>query len=48
MKHFDENGNFVNSPKPEELEAEATVLPPIQYVYVFKENREEELEQESN
>ncbi len=48
MKHFDENGNFVNTPEPEELELEETGSPPIQYVYVFKENREEELEQESN
>jgi hypothetical protein len=42
MKRFDENGNFVNPPKPEEIEVkeEQVVLPPIQYVYVFKVNNE--------
>lgn len=44
MKRFDENGNFVNLPKPEELEVveEEVVSPPIQYVYVFKEHKEDE------
>lgn len=44
MKRFDENGNFVNPPKPEEIEVtyeEVTSHQPFQYVYVFKENREE-------
>jgi hypothetical protein len=35
MKHFDENGNFVNTPEPEEIEAE---IPPItvNYIYTYK------------
>jgi membrane associated rhomboid family serine protease len=39
MKRFDENGNFVNPPKPEEIEAEyeEVVSEPIKYVYVFRE-----------
>jgi membrane associated rhomboid family serine protease len=39
MKRFDENGNFVNPPKPEEIEVEyeEIVSEPIKYVYVFKE-----------
>ncbi len=39
MKRFDENGNFVNLPKPEEIEVEQeeVVSEPIKYVYVFKE-----------
>ena len=36
MKRFDENGNFVNLPKPEEIEEETTPVEP-QYVYVYKE-----------
>lgn len=36
MKHFDENGNFVNTPEPEEEEIEPE-LPKINYVYIFKE-----------
>ena len=41
MKHFDENGNFVNTPKPEEeiLENPSTI---INYVYEFKETPKEE------
>lgn len=44
MKRFDENGNFVNPPKPEEIEVEQEELvsQPIQYVYVFKEYKEDE------
>jgi len=44
MKRFDENGNFVNPPKPEELEVEQEqiVSQPIQYVYVFKEHKDDE------
>ena len=44
MKRFDENGNFVNPPKPEELmvEYEEILAEPVKYVYVFKENKEEE------
>jgi hypothetical protein len=43
MKRFDENGNFVNPPKPEELmvEYEEILSEPVKYVYVFKENKEE-------
>lgn len=40
MKRFDENGNFVNPPKPEEIlevEEEQTRLEPVKYVYVFRE-----------
>jgi len=44
MKRFDENGNFVNPPKHGELQVvdEEIVSPPIQYVYVFKEYKEDE------
>ena len=40
MKHFDENGNFVNTPKPEEIEGEnqPTVIP---YIYHYKEATDE-------
>jgi membrane associated rhomboid family serine protease len=37
MKHFDENGNFVNTPKPEELEEENFPVS-INYVYEYKPN----------
>ncbi len=42
MKRFDEDGNFVNLPKLEEIEVEQVEVSsePIQYVYVFKENLE--------
>lgn len=43
MKRFDENGNFVNPPPPEELEEQITM--PIQYVYIY---REDNLENEDN
>jgi membrane associated rhomboid family serine protease len=39
MKHFDENGNFVNTPEPEETEAENVQ---VNYVYDFKEKKEEQ------
>ncbi len=41
MKRFDENGNFVNPPKPEELmvEYEEILAEPVKYVYVFKAER---------
>jgi membrane associated rhomboid family serine protease len=44
MKRFDENGNFVNPPKPEEIEVEQEeiVSQPIQYVYVFKEHKDDD------
>jgi membrane associated rhomboid family serine protease len=40
MKRFDENGNFVNPPKPEEIDViqEEIISHSIQYVYVVKEN----------
>lgn len=44
MKRFDENGNFVNPPKPEEIlevEEEQTLLEPVKYVYVFKETTDD-------
>jgi hypothetical protein len=37
MKHFDENGNFVNTPKTEEELEEIIVSPTITYSYVYKE-----------
>jgi membrane associated rhomboid family serine protease len=42
MRRFDENGNFVNPPKPEEImvEYEEIVSEPVRYIYTFKENRE--------
>ena len=44
MKRFDENGNFVNPPKLEEImvDYEEIVATPIQYFYTFKNNREED------
>lgn len=43
MKHFDENGNFVNTPEPEEESTESTPPPAfINYTYVFKETPEED------
>lgn len=35
MKHFDENGNFVNTPEPEP-EAEILAIPMINYIYEYK------------
>lgn len=35
MKHFDENGNFVNTPELEEIEPENV---PVNYVYEYKVN----------
>jgi len=35
MKHFDENGNFVNTPEPEEIEAEIPATT-VNYVYTYK------------
>ena len=41
MKHFDENGNFVNTPEPDE-EIQVDYLPPIfTYTYVLKEASED-------
>ena len=43
MKHFDEDGNFVNTPEPEEATAEEIQqVAPLTYVYEYKENKEEE------
>jgi membrane associated rhomboid family serine protease len=42
MKHFDENGNFVNTPEPEEEIVEHIQEVPLSYVYVYKENKEKE------
>ena len=48
MKHFDENGNFVNTPKPEELLDEEVSLsttstnPQVHYIYEFKERKSED------
>ncbi len=43
MQRFDENGNFVNLPPPEEVEVkhEEPTSQSMQYVYVFKEKRKE-------
>ncbi|MGV3697300.1 rhomboid family intramembrane serine protease [Flavobacterium sp.] len=40
MKHFDENGNFVNTPKPEE-EIDETKPLQINYIYNFKDEAKE-------
>jgi membrane associated rhomboid family serine protease len=40
MKHFDEDGNFVNTPEPEE-EVIETIPPVFTYSYVFKETPNE-------
>lgn len=40
MKHFDENGNFVNIPK--EVEIPENPSPTISYIYEFKETPKEE------
>jgi len=42
MKHFDENGNFVNTPEPEEEPLEVLQQQAITYVYEYKENKEKE------
>lgn len=39
MKHFDENGNFVNTPQPEE-ELPEELPQPFIYVYEYKESKE--------
>lgn len=36
MKHFDENGNFVNTPEPEEFEEE---IPPTTVNYVYTDRK---------
>ncbi|UPT69616.1 MAG: rhomboid family intramembrane serine protease [Flavobacterium sp. JAD_PAG50586_2] len=41
MKHFDEDGNFVNTPEPEEEIEEIIVSPTISYSYVYKETPNE-------
>ena len=45
MKRFDEDGNFVNPPKPEEVLEEITLVQP-QYIYVYKEATEDNKENE--
>jgi len=42
MKHFDENGNFVNTPEPEEESLEVLQQPALTYVYEYKENKDKE------
>ena len=42
MKRFDENGNFVNLPKPEEAIVEDLSFQEIKYVYEYKENSDKE------
>ena len=44
MKHFDENGNFVNMTEPVELNDinEELLAQPTRFVYEFKENKKEE------
>lgn len=39
MKHFDENGNFVNTPEPEEEPIEV-IQPQIHYHYIFKDTED--------
>jgi membrane associated rhomboid family serine protease len=36
MKHFDENGNFVNTPEPEEEITEELSSTPLHYIYEYK------------
>ncbi|WP_162126323.1 rhomboid family intramembrane serine protease [Flavobacterium phycosphaerae] len=36
MKHFDEEGNFVNTPEPEEDSIEEVPAPPLHYIYEYK------------
>ena len=42
MKRFDENGNFVNPPKEEEIEVLETLSPEIKYVYEYIETPKKE------
>jgi hypothetical protein len=44
MKRFDENGNFVNPPKLEEIEVveDEVLMQPILYVYEYKEHPNED------
>ena len=44
MKRFDENGNFVNPLKPEEIEVEFELVQPVKYVYIFKKAEDESVE----
>jgi len=37
MKHFDENGNFVNTPEPEEDIVEPAKYNEVQYFYTYKD-----------
>ena len=39
MKHFDENGNFVNTPKPEDAEEAEQVQ--VNYIYHYKETSDD-------
>ena len=39
MKHFDENGNFVNTPIEDENDEQDSSTATINYVYDFKENK---------
>lgn len=41
MKRFDENGNFVNPPKEEQINEENTSSTEIKYVYEFKETKKD-------
>lgn len=41
MKHFDDNGNFVNTPPPEEILEEIQPLQ-LNYVYEFKEQKDDD------
>lgn len=41
MKHFDENGNFVNTPEPEEEILDIIPVSTVNYTYVFKETSED-------
>lgn len=41
MKHFDENGNFVNTPIEEEKGEQTSSTATINYCYIFKENKHE-------
>lgn len=41
MKRFDENGNFVNPPKEEDIQDENNFTATIKYVYEYKESKKD-------
>jgi hypothetical protein len=43
MKHFDENGNFVNTSIEDEKVEQDSPTATINYCYIFKENKDEDI-----